>query len=194
MESRAGGISLGWVGGTGRRPCPTTAAGHGSGTGWDSGDGTRGGREPSPRLWWQGQTCWRNTWWRSAACASALRSPSAPTTGSGSSWNAAWPPPARPAVRCCPGGVRALHTRPTVRGRCLPCARWALGRETQRRSPLAGLPSDAYAQAPELGLQLSGENQALRDDNRTLRLQREHLSQGRAWPPASRVRVPEGAG
>ncbi|KAM6396620.1 myomegalin [Pluvialis apricaria] len=41
----------------------------------------------------------------------------------------------------------------------------------------SGLPSDVYAQAPEPGLQLSGENQALREDNRTLRLQRDHLSQ-----------------
>ncbi|XP_074007325.1 myomegalin isoform X1 [Numenius arquata] len=41
----------------------------------------------------------------------------------------------------------------------------------------SGLPSDVYAQTPEPGLQLSGENQALREDNRTLRLQREHLSQ-----------------
>lgn len=72
--------------------------------GGPAGDGMRGGHEPPPRLWWQGQICWRNTWWRSAACASALRSPSAPTTGSGSSSNAAWPPPARPAVQCCTGG------------------------------------------------------------------------------------------
>ncbi|NWU51719.1 MYOME protein, partial [Dromas ardeola] len=41
----------------------------------------------------------------------------------------------------------------------------------------SGLPSDVYAQTSEPGLQLSGENQALRDDNRTLRLQRDHLSQ-----------------
>ncbi|XP_075012751.1 myomegalin isoform X4 [Calonectris borealis] len=41
----------------------------------------------------------------------------------------------------------------------------------------SGLPSDVYAQGPEPGLQLSGENQALREDNRTLRLQRDHLSQ-----------------
>lgn len=79
----------------------------------------------------------------------------------------------------------ALHTHPIVRGGRVPCAPWALGREAQRRSPLAGLPSDVCAQAPELGLQLSGENRTLRDDNRSLRLQREHLSQGRAWPPAS---------
>ncbi|KAM9283390.1 myomegalin [Morus bassanus] len=40
-----------------------------------------------------------------------------------------------------------------------------------------GLPSDVCAQGPEPGLQLSGENQALREDNRTLRLQHDHLSQ-----------------
>ncbi|XP_074402572.1 myomegalin isoform X2 [Zonotrichia albicollis] len=41
----------------------------------------------------------------------------------------------------------------------------------------SGLPSDAYGQTPELGLQLSRENQALHEENRTLRLQRDHLSQ-----------------
>ncbi|XP_057267168.1 myomegalin [Pezoporus wallicus] len=41
----------------------------------------------------------------------------------------------------------------------------------------SGLSSDVYAQSPELGLQLSGENKALREDNRTLRLQRDHISQ-----------------
>lgn len=74
----------------------TTAVGQGSAM-------ERGRRSLScPELcpWlWQGQTCWRNTCWRSAACASAWRSPSAPTTASGSSWSAAWPPRARPAVR-----------------------------------------------------------------------------------------------
>ncbi|XP_066180936.1 myomegalin isoform X3 [Sylvia atricapilla] len=40
-----------------------------------------------------------------------------------------------------------------------------------------GLPSDVCAQTPELGLQLSRENQALHEENRTLRLQRDHLSQ-----------------
>ncbi|XP_009318973.1 PREDICTED: myomegalin-like [Pygoscelis adeliae] len=44
-------------------------------------------------------------------------------------------------------------------------------------SKASGLPSNVYAQGPEPGLQLSGENQALREDNRTLRLQRDHLSQ-----------------
>nr|XP_009937609.1 PREDICTED: LOW QUALITY PROTEIN: myomegalin-like [Opisthocomus hoazin] len=41
----------------------------------------------------------------------------------------------------------------------------------------SGLPSDVYAQGSEPGLQLSRENQALREDNRTLRLQCDHLSQ-----------------
>ncbi|XP_063262773.1 myomegalin isoform X3 [Prinia subflava] len=41
----------------------------------------------------------------------------------------------------------------------------------------SGLPGDVCAQTPELGLQLSRENQALHEENRTLRLQREHLSQ-----------------
>nr|XP_041573879.1 myomegalin isoform X9 [Taeniopygia guttata] len=41
----------------------------------------------------------------------------------------------------------------------------------------SGLPSDVYGQPPELGLQLSRENQALHEENQTLRLQRDHLSQ-----------------
>ncbi|XP_068055355.1 myomegalin isoform X12 [Anomalospiza imberbis] len=41
----------------------------------------------------------------------------------------------------------------------------------------SGLPSDVYAQTPELGLQLSRENQALHEENQALRLQRDHLSQ-----------------
>ncbi|XP_051480701.1 myomegalin-like isoform X2 [Apus apus] len=41
----------------------------------------------------------------------------------------------------------------------------------------SGSPSDVYAQGLEPGLQLSGENQALREDNRTLRIQRDQLSQ-----------------
>ncbi|XP_065599856.1 myomegalin isoform X2 [Cyrtonyx montezumae] len=49
----------------------------------------------------------------------------------------------------------------------------------------SGLPSDIYAQGPELGLQLSRENRALREDNRTLRLQCDHLSRGRAGPRVS---------
>ncbi|XP_040421901.1 myomegalin-like isoform X5 [Cygnus olor] len=40
----------------------------------------------------------------------------------------------------------------------------------------SGLPGDAYTQGPEPGLQLSGENRALREDNQTLRLQCDHLS------------------
>ncbi|XP_071607341.1 myomegalin isoform X10 [Heliangelus exortis] len=40
-----------------------------------------------------------------------------------------------------------------------------------------GLPSDVYAQGSEPGLQVSSENQALREDNRTLRLQCDHISQ-----------------
>lgn len=39
------------------------------------------------------------------------------------------------------------------------------------------MPSDVYGQPPELGLQLSRENQALHEENQTLRLQRDHLSQ-----------------
>lgn len=52
--------------------------------------------------------------------------------------------------------------------------------QTLSSAPSTGLPSDVYAQTPELGLQLSRENQALHEENRTLRLQRDHLSQGRA--------------
>lgn len=152
--------------------------------------------EPSPRLW-QGQTCWRSTWWRSAACASASRSPSALTTGSGSSSNTAWPPPARPAVWCCTGaraarepcalgGGQPLHTPLHGEG-THPVHDGVSGERLSTGAPFAGLPSDVYAQGPEPGLQLSGENQALREDNRTLRLQRDHLSQGRVRPPASRV-------
>lgn len=77
---------------------------------------------------WQGQTCWRNTWWRSATCASAWRSPSAPTTGSGSSWSAAWPPPARPAVR---GYGEPGSAHPSAH----PVHNGALGRDTQHCSP-----------------------------------------------------------
>ncbi|NXK10392.1 MYOME protein, partial [Herpetotheres cachinnans] len=40
-----------------------------------------------------------------------------------------------------------------------------------------GLPGDVHAQTRELRLQLSRENQALSEENRTLRLQRDHLSQ-----------------
>lgn len=112
-------------GGTGRTSDTPTTVGQGSAMGM-----ARGRRHSlsCPELcpWlWQGQTCWRNTWWRSATCASAWRSPSAPTTGSGSSWSAAWPPPARPVVRCCMGlgllGARPLHTpllTPWTTGHC----------------------------------------------------------------------------
>ncbi|KAM9378914.1 myomegalin isoform 2-T2 [Phaethornis superciliosus] len=41
----------------------------------------------------------------------------------------------------------------------------------------SGLPSDVYGQGSEPGLQVSSEIQALREDNRTLRLQRDHISQ-----------------
>ncbi|XP_049665351.1 myomegalin isoform X1 [Accipiter gentilis] len=61
------------------------------------------------------------------------------------------------------------------------CTNDRLREQLERRlastSKASGLPSDVYAQTPEPGLQLSGENQALREDNRTLRLQRDHLSQ-----------------
>ncbi|NXK36875.1 MYOME protein, partial [Piprites chloris] len=61
------------------------------------------------------------------------------------------------------------------------CTNDRLREQLERRlastSKASGLPSDVYAQAPELGLQLSGENQALREENRTMRLQRDHLSQ-----------------
>lgn len=62
-----------------------------------------------------------------------------------------------------------------------------LGERFRTSPPSAGLPSDIYAQGLEPGLQLSRENQALREENRTLRLQRDHLSQGRARPPASQL-------
>lgn len=127
----------------------------------------------------QGQTCWRSTWWRSAACASAWRSPSAPTTGSGSSSNAAWPPPGSPVVRHSmrPLGLCSLSAH--------PLHIVVLGKGAQHLPPCAGLPSDIYAQGPELGLQLSRENQALREDNRTLRLQCDQFSRGRVGPPVS---------
>ncbi|KAM6078568.1 LOW QUALITY PROTEIN: myomegalin-like [Theristicus caerulescens] len=61
------------------------------------------------------------------------------------------------------------------------CTNDRLREQLERRlastSKASGLPSAVYAQGPEPGLQLSGENQALREDNRTLRLQRDHLSQ-----------------
>ncbi|NXC20642.1 MYOME protein, partial [Corythaeola cristata] len=64
------------------------------------------------------------------------------------------------------------------------CTNDRLREQLERRLASAGkdsgLPSDVYTQGLEPGLQLSGENQALREDNRTLRLQRDYLSQGRA--------------
>ncbi|KAM6262086.1 LOW QUALITY PROTEIN: myomegalin-like [Porphyrio hochstetteri] len=61
------------------------------------------------------------------------------------------------------------------------CTNDRLRKQLERRlastGKCGGLPSDVYAQGLEPGLQLSGENQALREDNRTLRLQRDHLSQ-----------------
>ncbi|XP_027752341.1 myomegalin-like isoform X11 [Empidonax traillii] len=61
------------------------------------------------------------------------------------------------------------------------CTNDRLREQLERRlastNKASGLPSDVYAQTPELGLQLSGENQALREENRTVRLQRDHLSQ-----------------
>ncbi|NXS56946.1 MYOME protein, partial [Brachypteracias leptosomus] len=64
------------------------------------------------------------------------------------------------------------------------CTNDQLREQLERRlasASKAGLLSDVYAQTPEPGLQLSRENQALREDNRTLRLQRDHLSQELAW-------------
>ncbi|XP_064003297.1 myomegalin isoform X2 [Pogoniulus pusillus] len=60
------------------------------------------------------------------------------------------------------------------------CTNDRLREQLERRlasaSKANGLPGDAYSQAAEPALQLSGENQALREDNRTLRFQRDHLS------------------
>ncbi|XP_021260427.1 myomegalin-like isoform X7 [Numida meleagris] len=60
------------------------------------------------------------------------------------------------------------------------CTNDRLREQLERRlastSKASGLPSDVYTQGQELGLQLSGENRALREDNRTLRLQCDHLS------------------
>ncbi|XP_053806094.1 myomegalin isoform X2 [Vidua chalybeata] len=61
------------------------------------------------------------------------------------------------------------------------CTNDRLREQLERRLASTGkasaLPSDVYAQTPELGLQLSRENQALHEENQTLRLQRDHLSQ-----------------
>ncbi|XP_072198832.1 myomegalin isoform X2 [Excalfactoria chinensis] len=60
------------------------------------------------------------------------------------------------------------------------CTNDRLREQLERRLASTGkpssLPSDVYAQGPELGLQLSRENQALREDNRTLRLQCDQFS------------------
>lgn len=148
-----GGIPAG-RGGTGRRPGTRMAPGHGDmalvrgaivGMAWGRCH-SHPHSETSSWLW-QGQTCWRSTWWRSAACASASRSPSAPMTGSGSSWNAAWPPPARPVVwvpcggRGCWGALRSgwggqpLHTPLHGEG-TYPVHGGASGEETQHWSLL----------------------------------------------------------
>ncbi|NXD81979.1 MYOME protein, partial [Halcyon senegalensis] len=61
------------------------------------------------------------------------------------------------------------------------CTNDRLREQLERRlasaSKASGLPSDVCAQTLEPGLQVSRENQALHEDNRTLRLQRDHLSQ-----------------
>ncbi|XP_054020904.1 myomegalin [Dryobates pubescens] len=61
------------------------------------------------------------------------------------------------------------------------CTNDRLREQLERRLASAGkasgLPGDVGGQAAEPGLQLSGENQALREDNRSLRLQRDHLAQ-----------------
>ncbi|NXK51557.1 MYOME protein, partial [Chauna torquata] len=60
------------------------------------------------------------------------------------------------------------------------CTNDRLREQLERRlastSKASGLPSDVYTQGLEPGLQLSRENQALREDNWTLRLQCDHLS------------------
>ena len=83
------------------------------------------------------------------------------------------------------GGAQPSHT-PLQGCTPTPCTAGCQERDSAP-CPFAGLPSDVYAQGSEPGLQLSRENQALREDNRTLRLQCDHLSQGRARPPASPV-------
>ncbi|XP_074894512.1 myomegalin isoform X5 [Buteo buteo] len=106
------------------------------------------------------------------------------------------PPPSRPLYGALPSGYPSgqkltgadLLEEHLVEIRSLRqrleesiCTNDRLREQLERRlastSKASGLPSDVYAQTPEPGLQLSGENQALREDNRTLRLQRDHLSQ-----------------
>ncbi|XP_054239892.1 myomegalin-like isoform X2 [Indicator indicator] len=61
------------------------------------------------------------------------------------------------------------------------CTNDRLREQLERRLASAGKasgsPNDVHGQAAEPGLQLSGDNQALREDNRSLRLQRDHLAQ-----------------
>lgn len=79
------------------------------------------------------------------------------------------------------GGLVAGFARPHCTGKSpRPLRGVVLRRGAQHPSPVAGLPGDVFAQGPELGLQLSGENRALREDNQSLRLQCDRLSRGRA--------------
>ncbi|XP_052656526.1 myomegalin-like isoform X6 [Harpia harpyja] len=106
------------------------------------------------------------------------------------------PPPSRPLYGALPSGypsgqkltgadlleehlmeIRSLRQRLEESICTNDRLREQLERRLASTSKASGLPSDVYAQTPEPGLQLSGENQALREDNRTLRLQRDHLSQ-----------------
>lgn len=86
-------------------------------------------------------------------------------------------------------GARAAGGQASAHLSAHPVHNGALGRDSAL-VPFTGLPSDVYAQTPELGLQLSRENQALHEENRTLRLQRDHLSQGRAGADSQRA-LPE---
>ncbi|XP_065529994.1 myomegalin isoform X2 [Lathamus discolor] len=123
---------------------------------------------------------------------SALPSPRA--TEAPTLWDV--PPPGQPLYRTLPSGYPSsqkltgadLLEEHLVEIRSLRqrleesiCTNDRLREQLERRlastGKASGLSSDVYAQSPELGLQLSGENKALRDDNRTLRLQRDHISQ-----------------
>lgn len=84
------------------------------------------------------------------------------------------------------GGAQALHT-PLHGEDTHPMHGGVLGERFSTSPPSAGLPSDIYTQGLEPGLQVTRENQALLEENRTLRLQRDHLSQGRARPPVSQL-------
>lgn len=91
------------------------------------------------------------------------------------------------------GGGVAGFARPHCTGKSPRPLRGAvLRRGAQHPSPVAGLPGDVFAQGPELGLQLSGENRALREDNQSLRLQCDRLSRGRAGTETSRSKSPWG--